>query len=127
MTNQELFNLLSKEQQFELIHTLACYNNAHVEFYEGEYHISTSYCLRATYPSDHKVLNKFSSKEFYPNGIDYHNAWYRFWNEKEAKGEKNEIIDLPNGDFTGKWQQEFEQMLEPKYQEAYRYFTGANA
>ena len=125
MTNKELFNQLTKEQQMEIVKTLACFNECHIEYYNGKYHISTSYCLMANYPSDYKVLNKFHTKEFYPNGIDYNNQWYNFWREKEAKGETNQIIDLPNGGFTGKWQQEFEHLFEKNYQKAYKHFMQA--
>jgi hypothetical protein len=124
MTNKELFKKLTAKQQMEMVKHLACYNKAHIEFYNGEYHITSAYCLLAKYPEDYKVLNEFESKEFYPNGVNYELEWFYFWNDKEKKGEKNEIIDLPDGSFTGKWQQEFEDLFEPRYQKALRYFLG---
>ena len=121
MTNKELFNLLTKEQQMDIVQTLAAFNKVHVEYYNGKYHITTSYCLMSNYPKDFKILNEFTSKEFYPNGIDYSGRWYRFWNEKERNGEENETYMI-NGDIHGKWQDEFEDMLEPEYQQARNYF-----
>ena len=117
MTNLELFKKLNKEQQMEIIHILANFSKVHVEYYNGQYHISTSYCLMAKYPSDYKMLNEFTSKEFKLDSMDYGNRWYRFWNEKERNGENNECYKI-NGKIHGKWQDEFEAMLEPEYQKA---------
>lgn len=117
MTNKELFEKLSKEQQLELVKTLASFDKAHVEFYNGEYHIHTSFCIRVKYEDDFKVLNTFTTKEFYPHGINKELDWYYFWNEKERNGEENECYEV-NGEIHGKWQDEFEESYLPIHEEA---------
>lgn len=109
MTNKEFFKTLNKEQQLEIVSTLSCYDKVHVEFYNGEYHITTSWSLLAKYPKDFKVLNEFKNSEFNYDGHDYNNEWYEFWNAKERKGLKNT---------EGKWQDEFEELWQPIYNKA---------
>ena len=64
MTNKEFFKTLDKNIQMDIIQTLRSYNKVHIEFYYGEYHVTTNYTLMAKYPSDYKMLNEFKAKEF---------------------------------------------------------------
>ena len=118
MTNKELFNQLSTDLQLELAHLLACYDEAHVEYYNGDYHIEVNWSLLAQYPEDFKVLNTFNSNEFYPNVSTYLTDWIDFVDNKKSKGEKN---------INGQWQKEFEKLYEPIYQQAIKYFNQVNA
>lgn len=120
MTNKEFFKTLDKNIQMDIIQTLRSYNKVHIEFYYGEHHATTNYTLMAKYPSDYKVLNEFEAKEFDFEGHNYELEWYDYWNEKERKGEKNEII---NG--RGKWQLEFENLWKLIIERAYnKYIEG---
>lgn len=120
MTNKEFFKTLDKNIQMDIIQTLRSYNKVHIEFYYGEHHATTNYTLMAKYPSDYKVLNEFEAKEFDFEGHNYELEWCDYWNEKERKGEKNEII---NG--RGKWQLEFENLWKPIIERAYnKYIEG---
>lgn len=117
MTNKELFNLLTKEQQRQVVSTLAVYEKCHITFYNGEYHVETAYYLLGKYPEDFKTFdNEFQSKEFYKDTMWYHNAWYRFLQEKERQGEENDIITV-NGKHEGKFQHEFETGYADKIRE----------
>ena len=118
MTNKELFNQLSKKSQLDLVKALACYDEAHVEYYNGDYHIEINWSLLAQYPEDFKVLNTFKSEEFYPKGSNYFKDWYDFVDEKKSKGEKNS---------EGQWQKEFEKVYESIFQQAINYFKQVNA
>lgn len=118
MTNKELFNQLSKDLQLELVRTLACFDEAHVEYYSGDYHIEISWSLLAQHFEDFKVLNTFKSEEFYPKGSTYFKDWHDFVDEKNSKGEIN---------INGKWQKEFKKLYEPVYQQAIKYFNQVNA
>lgn len=109
MTNKELFKLLTKEQQMSLIRTLSCYNEAHIEYYYGEYHIEVNYTLLNKYPEDHKVLNVYTKKEVYGDStFIYLNEWYDYVESKRRNKETNE---------NGVWQKEFEAKCEPIFQE----------
>ena len=118
MTNKELFNQLSTDLQLDLAHLLACYDEAHVEYYKGEYFVKVDWFLFSNYPEDFKVLNTFKSEEFYPKGSTYFNDWYDFVDKKKSKGEKNS---------EGQWQKEFEKLYEPVYQQAINHFKQVNA
>ena len=109
MTNKELFKTLSKENQMSIVKTLACYDKVHVEFYNGEYHITPHWTLLAKYPKDHKILNEFKKSEFDFQGRDYFYEWYIFCEQKENKGEKNK---------NGAWQAEFEKHWLSIYEKA---------
>ena len=119
MTNLELFKLLDKETQLNLVQTLAAFEKCHVTYYSGKYHVETAVYLLGKYPVDYKAFdNEFYSKEFYQNTMWYHNAWYNFINEKERNGEENEIITV-NGKHDGKFQYEFEtNFAAPRYEKA---------
>ena len=118
MTNKELFNQLSRVLQLELVRALACYDEAHVEYYKGKYFVKVDWFLFSNYPEDFKVLNTFKSEEFYPKGSTYFNDWYDFVDKKKSKGGKNS---------EGQWQKEFEKLYEPIYQQAINYFKQVNA
>lgn len=116
MAKKDLFKNLTQEQQMQIVKTLAAYDKVHVEFYNGEYHVTTIYVLAAHYPADLKVLDEFHAREFYPNGSTYFDDWYDFLSKKKASGQKNE-----NGIF----QKEFEEAWASKYQKALDYFMEA--
>jgi len=119
MTNKELFNQLNKEQQMEIIKTLMAFDEVHVEYYNGKYHITTNYVLLAKYPSDYKMLNEFTKKEFYEKiNFNYFDKWYDFVEAKKRNGEKNSSYRDEKGEVHGKWQDEFEKSCEPIYQQA---------
>lgn len=116
MAKKDLFKNLTQEQQMQIVKTLAAYDRVHVEFSNGEYHVTTMYTLLAVYPKDHQVLDEFYAREFYPKGSTYLDDWYDFVSQKKASGQKNQ-----NGSF----QKEFEEAWAPKYQKALAYFMEA--
>ena len=119
MTKKQLFNLLNKEQQMDVVKTLACYDEVHIEFYNGEFHVEINWTLRSGYPRDFKFLGEFKREDFYKEiNCNYELDWYNFWNNKERKGEVNNH---------GTWQKDFEKLYEPIYQQAYNYFIKVNA
>lgn len=116
MTNKEFFKTLNKEKQMEIVKTLTCYDRVHVEFYNGDYHITPNWTIRVSYPKDHKILNEFEAKEFDFEEHNYELEWYDFWNEKKRKGETNK---------NGSWQIEFENLWKPIIEKAHKKYIEA--
>lgn len=58
-------NTLPKEVQDKVKNTLKAYDEAHVIFEYGEYHVSVGVALKASYGADHKVIGTFKANEIY--------------------------------------------------------------
>ena len=95
MTNKELFKTLSKENQMEIVKTLASYDKVHVEFYNGHYHITPNWSILEKYPSDYEILNEFKKSEFDFDGHNYDLEWYKDgYKDREAFNKRwNEIFE----------------------------------
>lgn len=58
-------NTLPKEVQDEVKNTLKAYDEAHVIYEYGEYHVSVGVALKAHYAPDHKVIGTFKANEIF--------------------------------------------------------------
>lgn len=123
MTNKDLFEKLPYETRMQVVKTLAAYNKVHVDWDQNGYTVNTSHVLTRQ-PRGEIRFAEFEAKEFYPKGSRYHLDWYLFCRSKEKAGEKNETYKI-NGEWHGKWQDEFEEIQKPKYEAAYNYFLKA--
>lgn len=76
------FETLDHETQAEIVRTLMCYDECHIEHAHGENSVTPNWCICATYPSDYWVSQDFEREDFDFNGFDYHTAWdnlMQFW------------------------------------------------
>ena len=97
------FETLDHETQAEIVRTLMCYDECHIEHAHGENHVTPNWCICATYPDDYWVSQNFKRKDFDFNGFDYTTAWdnvTQFWDrmtdkQKFSTGKKfEEMADL---------------------------------
>lgn len=58
-------NTLPKEVQDKVKSTLEAYDEVHVVFEYGEYHVTVGVALKAHYANDHKVIGTFKANEIF--------------------------------------------------------------
>ena len=78
------FAKLGHETQAEIVRTLMCYDECHIEHAHGQNRVTPNWCICATYPNDYWVSQNFYKKDFDFNGFDYHTAWEnvtQFWED----------------------------------------------
>lgn len=63
--SKAVLNELPKAVQDEVLDTLKAYNEANVEFSNGEYHVSTGLCIRAEYAPGHKFIGTAHAADIY--------------------------------------------------------------
>ena len=97
------FAKLGHETQAEIVRTLMCYDECHIEHAHGQNMVTPNWCICATYPNDYWVSQNFYKKDFDFNGFDYHTAWdnvTQFWDrmtdkQRFATGKKfEEMVDM---------------------------------
>lgn len=84
MEKQIEFATLDHDTQVEIVRTLMCYYQCHIEHAHGENHVTPNWCICATYPNDYWVSQNFYSKDFDFDGFDYYTAWFnvtQFWED----------------------------------------------
>ena len=78
------FATLNHDTQAEIVRTLMCYEECHIEHAHGENSVTPNWCICATYPNDYWVSQNFKRKDFDFDGFDYHTSWdniTQFWDK----------------------------------------------
>lgn len=95
--SKEEFGKLPGEIQDKTKETLRAYSEVHVDFYDGEYHVSTGIMLRGQYPKDFKSIGYVYADDVYTleertqNYIEcFHDypIWYKGKRDYKALKEK---------------------------------------
>lgn len=84
------FEDLNEEVKASVKRMLRAYNESHVTFYNGEYHVSAGVALLAKYPSDYKVIGDYKAKDIYTDEeriVNYVNEFKEY--PIEYKGDKD--------------------------------------
>ena len=102
---------LTKEVQMDIVKTLACYDDCHLERHNGKWGVFTGWMLCDKYDRDFAVGSTYKKADMYDRNW-YFDLWYKYINERKANGQ---IVD-------GEWFEE--NIAKPYYDEAYtKYFN----
>ncbi len=63
--NKQAFDALPLSVREDVKRTLRCFNEVHITFYNGEYHVSTGIMLMGHYPDDHRVIGDVHKDDIY--------------------------------------------------------------
>ena len=77
---------LDENGKQDLIRTMACYEEAHIEYANGKQTIQVSHFLLDTYAKDFEIRSTYNSRDFYEKNW-YFDLWYRYVNQRKAAGE----------------------------------------
>ena len=78
------FETLDHETQAEIVRTLMCYDECHIEHAHGKNSVTPNWCICATYPNDYWVSRNFKRKDFDFDGFNYSVAWdnvTQYWDD----------------------------------------------
>ena len=83
-------NTLPSEVIEKVKNTLRAYDEVHVIFEYGEYHVSAGLCIKATYGADHEFIGTYKAKEVFTDKeriLNYVNEFQSY--PIEYKGKRN--------------------------------------
>lgn len=78
MKKQLNFLDLPHDIQIDIIQTLYCYHECHIEHSHGQMRVTTSYCLMKNYPEDHWISQEFTKADLHMYcPMDWGTEWER--------------------------------------------------